>query len=623
MVPLARSGLTHNVRPQPNTLHNHLLRPLITCLFLSVSHVAASPLLKTLGVTSSREYSHLYARQEASGGEGHSTDKSQLWWKILVILVLVFISALVAGLTLGLMSLDPTDLKILKTAGSPKEKKAAERIEPIRKLGHQLLVTFLVINAVINETLPILLDDILGGGVGAILISTVLVLVFGEIIPQAVCSRYGLQIGAFFVWPVRFMVYLVWIIAWPIAKLLDWLLGEGHGVMYKKAELNELIALHAKETGGDLTTDEVTILQGTLNVHRKPVQEVMTPLDKVEMLSVNTRLSRAEMKNILLLGHSRLPVYSEERTNIIGILLVKSLILLDPNDEVPVSQVHLITNIPKVKSETGLFDMLNHFQEGASHMALVYDKESLVGIITIEDVIEEIIQEEIVDETDVFTSNEQTERVQRTMPPSMLARLRPQATRSWSMPTTGMQGASSAAGGGGVNGGVNGAAGGGTKPAPKPSGAANGGPKVLVNGQEGGHNQRKPKKFQGRAAHRTGSQESGGIRGLDRLEVKPVGGIVPESQLHSPSSPSAATGLLGLAAPAGLSEGSLSGDGAGSSLSVDSGAPMLGGHMVGEPDEGSAAPSPPKVDESKVEVIDADEIRAQLEKAEGKEDRKE
>jgi metal transporter CNNM len=73
--------------------------------------------------------------------------------------------------------------------------------KPIRKNGHLLLVTLLLANVIVNETLPIIMDDVLGGGgVTAILASTVLIVVFGEIIPQSVCSRYGLVIGAFFAW---------------------------------------------------------------------------------------------------------------------------------------------------------------------------------------------------------------------------------------------------------------------------------------------------------------------------------------------------------------------------------------------------------------------------------------
>ena len=78
--------------------------------------------------------------------------------------------------------------------------------KPIRKNGHLLLVTLLLANVIVNETLPIVMDDVLGGGgVSAVLASTALIVIFGEIIPQSVCSRYGLAVGAFFAWYEYFL----------------------------------------------------------------------------------------------------------------------------------------------------------------------------------------------------------------------------------------------------------------------------------------------------------------------------------------------------------------------------------------------------------------------------------
>ncbi|KAK9763091.1 hypothetical protein K7432_010548, partial [Basidiobolus ranarum] len=158
------------------------------------------------------------------------------WLYLSGAIFLVLFGGLVAGLTLGLMSLDQTNLHILATSGDEKQKKYAARIQPIRENGHLLLVTLLLTNTLVNETLPILFDSLFGGGgFTAILVSTGLIVLFGEIIPQSVCSRHGLRVGAFFAWPVRILIWIMWIIAYPIACLLDWVLGEHHGVIYRRA----------------------------------------------------------------------------------------------------------------------------------------------------------------------------------------------------------------------------------------------------------------------------------------------------------------------------------------------------------------------------------------------------
>jgi metal transporter CNNM len=148
---------------------------------------------------------------------------------------LVISGGIFAGLTIGLMSLDSTNISILKASGSLKEKAYAERIEPIRKNTHLLLVTLLLGNTIVNESLPVLFHALHLDGYQAVLISTALIVIFGEIIPQAVCVRYGLRIGAFFAWPVRILIWLLFFIAWPIAKLLDWVLGHSEGVVYRRA----------------------------------------------------------------------------------------------------------------------------------------------------------------------------------------------------------------------------------------------------------------------------------------------------------------------------------------------------------------------------------------------------
>ena len=126
----------------------------------------------------------------------------ELYSMIIGIIVLVLLGGLVAGLTIGLMSLDSTNLAILKESGTPSEQRCATKIEPLRRNGHLLLVTLLLVNVIVNETLPIMFDAINFTGAWAVLMSTCLIVVFGEIIPQAVCAKYGLQIGAFFSGPV-------------------------------------------------------------------------------------------------------------------------------------------------------------------------------------------------------------------------------------------------------------------------------------------------------------------------------------------------------------------------------------------------------------------------------------
>jgi hypothetical protein len=126
----------------------------------------------------------------AAGGHGGEHDVSPSQRLVLMVssVGLVVTAGLMSGLTLGLMSMDVVELEVLKRSGTPREQTYAATITPILANQHFLLVTLLLCNAVSMEALPLFLDR-LADPVTAILISVTAVLVFGEILPQAVCSR--------------------------------------------------------------------------------------------------------------------------------------------------------------------------------------------------------------------------------------------------------------------------------------------------------------------------------------------------------------------------------------------------------------------------------------------------
>jgi len=199
--------------------------------------------------------------------------------------------------------------------------------------------------------------------------------------------------------PVLVLMWLMAPIAWPIAKLLDWVLGKHEGTIYKKSGLKTLVALHG--TMGDarerLNTDEVTIIRAVLDLRGKEVGKVMTPMQDVFTLSADTVLDEEMMEHILTQGYSRIPIYRPGKEHdFVGMLLVKILITYDPEDGMRVSDFPLAA-LPETRRETNCLDILNYFQVGKSHMAIVSDHpgddHGAVGIVTLEDVIEELIGE--------------------------------------------------------------------------------------------------------------------------------------------------------------------------------------------------------------------------------------
>ncbi|KAL0017178.1 hypothetical protein SO802_004247 [Lithocarpus litseifolius] len=414
--------------------------------------------------------------------------RSEFWLYVLVIVGLVAFAGLMAGLTLGLMSLGLVDLEVLIKSGRPQDRLHAAKIFPVVKNQHLLLCTLLIGNALAMEALPIFLDKLVPPW-AAILISVTLILAFGEIIPQAVCTRYGLTVGATMAPLVRVLLWLFLPISYPISKMLDWMLGKGHAVLLRRAELKTFVNFHGNEAGkgGDLTHDETTIITGALELTEKTARDAMTPITNAFSLDLDANLNLETLNDIMTRGHSRVPVYAGKPTNIIGLVLVKNLLTVDPKVTVSLRKM-IIRKIPRVSEDMPLYDILNEFQKGHSHIAVVYkdlnekkdtskkgkeseqlefkdscrkhrgsskaspDQENLdvsptsatqdlgaeskataykkrhrgcsycildienlpipefpsneevVGVITMEDVIEELLQEEILDETDEYVN---------------------------------------------------------------------------------------------------------------------------------------------------------------------------------------------------------------------------
>lgn len=163
-----------------------------------------------------------------------------LWLQLMIIVTCLSFSSLFSGLNLGLMSLDRTDLRIICNTGTEEERRYARQIIPVREHGNFLLCSILLGNVMVNSTFTILLDDLTSGLV-AVVVSTLLIVVCGEITPQAVCSRHGLAIGAKTIGVTKVVMVLTSPLAYPISKVLDWALGEEIGAVYTRERLKELV----------------------------------------------------------------------------------------------------------------------------------------------------------------------------------------------------------------------------------------------------------------------------------------------------------------------------------------------------------------------------------------------
>lgn len=287
-----------------------------------------------------------------------------LWFQIFLIVLLLVLSGMFSGLNLGLMALDPMELRIVQNCGTETEKRYARKIEPIRRKGNYLLCSLLLGNVLVNTTLTILLDDLIGSGLGAVIASTSGIVIFGEIVPQAMCSRHGLAVGANTIVLTKFFMLLTFPLSYPISKMLDLVLGQEIGTVYNREKLVEMLKI--TEPYNDLVKEELNMIQGALELRTKTVEDVMTQLHDCFMINSDAILDFNTMSEIMESGYTRIPVYEEERSNIVDILYVKDLAFVDPDDCTTLKTITKFYNHPVhfVFHDTKLDAMLEEFKKG-------------------------------------------------------------------------------------------------------------------------------------------------------------------------------------------------------------------------------------------------------------------
>ena len=346
--------------------------------------------------------------------------------RILATVFCVCMSGIFSGLNLGLMGLDLISLRMIADTNieeiggdnvDPKEledlkrdKRNAQLIYPIRKKGNLLLCTLLIGNVMVNSIISILTADMTTGFIG-FLISTCVITAFGEIIPQAYGSRHALEIGAMSATLVRILIALLWIICKPVSMMLDYFLGDELGAVYNRYQLYTMFELYKEHS--TFRKDTISTMQGALVMDTKSILDHMHPLDTVYMIPDTTMLDYSTCLDIFRRGYSRIPVFHDDRQNIVGVLHVKELIMIDPNQCVSVQSILklfpssiLVINSNRTVSDS-IRDMVNSHTELAFVSRTIENKDidntmEIAGIITLEDCIKAVMRLELVDETSLM-----------------------------------------------------------------------------------------------------------------------------------------------------------------------------------------------------------------------------
>ncbi len=328
----------------------------------------------------------------------------------IILIALLFLSALLAGSEVAFFSLNADQRAALRESDNPAEKAVSLLLDKPQQLLATLLISINFVNIIFITLSNYLTEMILGPqSVGTLLVTlfllfgvTFIITFFGELIPKVWAQQNNIRFATFSASLIRFFT----LVFTPLSKAL---LGISNLIEKRIEKKSYTLTAHELNHALEITTDENTteqekdILRGILNFGNTSVKSVMKA--RRDIVAFDTEMDFHElMDKINKNGYSRVPVFKETIDKIEGILYIKDLLVHVEEDEKFdwVSLLHQPFFVPENKK---IDDLLYDFQEKRVHMAVVVNEYGETeGLVTMEDIIEEIVGE-INDEFDDETAD--------------------------------------------------------------------------------------------------------------------------------------------------------------------------------------------------------------------------
>ena len=319
---------------------------------------------------------------------------------VYLLVLFIFLSGVFSGAETALISLTPAKLRTLVQRKRP----GAKIVGKLKSHPSKLLITILIGNNVVNIAASALAtvtankyfgEAGLSIAIGGI---TLLILVFGEIMPKTMAQKYNvafsLIIGPF--------IYLLSIILAPlivIFQALNAIIPHREEALATEEELKAMVDL--THEAGEITEYESEYIKNIFEFTDTTVEEIMIPRTDIDAINDNLTVKEA-LEYVIKSAHTRIPVYNETIDNIIGITTLKD-VLKQGNKNKKLKNLKLIKPVFTPVSAP-ISDLFKEFQKKHVHLAIIVDEYGgTEGLVSMEDVLEEIVGD-IIDESDVETS---------------------------------------------------------------------------------------------------------------------------------------------------------------------------------------------------------------------------
>ena len=330
----------------------------------------------------------------------------------------------VAGITLlasfmcslfeaALYSITPSQVEFLKQTGA----RGGRRLARLREDVEGPIAAILTVNTIAHTVGAAWCGALVGRTFGSAAVGvfaaifTVLVLAVTEIIPKSLGVRYATTLGPMIVWPLQLMIWSVWPIVWIAERSMRLLTGKAESTDPSEEEV--VLFSRMARRGGSVREEEHRWVQNALLLDRVTAGEIRTPRPVVFMLSADARV--AEVVDGGSWAHSRVPVTDGGNPDrVIGLVHAREVFaaaVAGRGDERLRDLMHPIEFVPDAMRA---HDLLNLFLQKRKHMVAVTDEYGgFEGVVTLEDVLECMLGQEIVDESDEIEDMQELARQRR------------------------------------------------------------------------------------------------------------------------------------------------------------------------------------------------------------------
>ena len=317
-------------------------------------------------------------------------------WQIVVIVILLFVTAWFSGCETAISSCNQFKFRVLANDGNKTAKYATKIIDKFDNNVISVLIGYNISSTVMSTLATVMfvafLPSELVNLVSTIVIA-VLCYVFSDTLPKIIARAAPDTYLKISVYPMIFFYYLFW----PLMQFFA-LISKGVKKLFKVKEDISFTeedfsnTVDSFEDEGFLEEEESDVIQNALDFDDITVKECFTPIEKMTCINIDG-LSNEDLNKILLESKfSRIPVYSEEINNIIGVLNVKQYFNEYMEDK-HVSVPSILNDIYFITPNTMIDDLFEGFKKHRTHLAIVKQNEKVLGMITMDDVLEELVGE--------------------------------------------------------------------------------------------------------------------------------------------------------------------------------------------------------------------------------------